>query len=261
MRLLVGLCAVGLGCGSTAAMDAGSGSLGAGHFTYGVGDKVFRIEARIGASPQDVSAGLARFGAGTRDRWLVPSLNGAHLVLSTDRLTCSMGECLVIAPADLSSLSLVTPGGAELSIEGTPAVNNAADTIVYSSQDGPHEIDLWVTRKSGATWGAASLLTGSSTAAYNNMAALTFDERRVFFDCGTQSLVATMRVRCGSTAVASERSPARPRCPTRVRTSFSFPTTRSTACSFKAPGPSEPTLLRRCGWCPRTARRPPSAAS
>ncbi len=195
MRTLVGLCVVvGLGCGSTSTNDAGTGggsgggngSTGAGHFTYGVGDKVFRIEAHVGASPQDVSAALARFGAGTRDRWLVPSVNGAHLVLSTDRLPCSMGECLTVTTADLSSLTLVTPGGTELAIEGTPAISNAGDAVIYPSQDGPHEVDLWVTRKSGATWGTATLLTGSSSAAYNNMPALTFDGQRVLFDCGSQ---------------------------------------------------------------------------
>lgn len=208
MRMLVGLCVAYVACGSsstpeasTGAEDAG-GPAGAGHFTYGVGDKVFRIEARVGASPQDVSSALARFGTGTRDRWLVPSVNGAHLVLSTDRLTCSKGECLVIAPSDLSTLSLVTPG-------------------IYSSQDGPHDVDLWVTRRAGATWAAAALLTSGSTYAYNNMPALTFDGQRVLFDCGAQSYPesgATTPARCGSTAPASGWWRDRRRCPTRGRT-------------------------------------------
>jgi len=147
---------------------------------------VYRIDARVGASPQDVSAQLTRFGAGTRDRWLIPSVNGAFLVLSTDRLTCSMGECLAIAPSDLSTLALVTPAGTELSIEGTPAVSNTGDAVVYPSQDGPHDVDLWLTKKTGSSWGAATLLTGASSAAYNNMPALTFDGQRVLFDCGSQ---------------------------------------------------------------------------
>ena len=167
--------------GGAGGADAGDPERGSG-----LGDRVFRIEARVGASPQDVSAALARFGAGTRDRWLVPSASGAHLVLSTDRLSCSLGECLAIAPSDLSSLSLVTPGGAEVSLEGTPAVSDDGATVVFPSQDGPHEVDLWVSRKSGASWGAATLLTGASAAAYNNMPAFTFDRRSVLFDCGAQ---------------------------------------------------------------------------
>jgi hypothetical protein len=181
------------GCGSaTSGPDGGSPggggtASGAGHFTYGFQDKVFRIEARVGATSENVSTALGRFGMGTRDRWLVPSLNGAWLALSSDRLTCSMGECLAITPRDLSSLTLVAPGGMELSVEGTPAITNAGDTIIYSSQEGPHQVDLWLTKKSGSAWGSATLLTGSSSAAYNNMPALTFDERRVLFDCGAEA--------------------------------------------------------------------------
>lgn len=187
----LGVVLVSGGCGGAmSGPDAGSGggtASGAGHFTYGFQDKVFRIEARIGATTENVSTSLARFGMGTRDRWLVPSLDGAWLALSTDRLTCSMGECLAVTPRDLSSLTLVTPGGMELSVEGTPAITIAGDTIIYSSQEGPHQVDLWLTKKSGSTWGAATLLTGGSSAAYNNMPALTFDERRVLFDCGAEA--------------------------------------------------------------------------
>ena len=69
-----------------ASQDGGAGGLPDGgglpasvgaYFTYTFEDKVFRIDARAGSTPEDVSARLARFGAGTRDRWLVPSLNGA----------------------------------------------------------------------------------------------------------------------------------------------------------------------------------------
>lgn len=183
MRPLAMLCIAALGCGApSATADAGT----QGHFTYSVGDKVYRIEARVGATAEDLSAKLARFGTGTRDRWLVPSANGAHLVLSTDRLSCSLGECLAIGPADLSTLALVKPGGAELSVEGTPAISRAGDAVIFSSQDGPHERDLWLTRKNGSAWAAATLLTGSSTYPYNNMPALSFDGLRVLFDCGTE---------------------------------------------------------------------------
>lgn len=186
MRMCVVAGLMLVGCSSPSGGEVDGGSSGAGHFTYGVGDKVFRIEARVGASPQDVSAALERFGSGTRDRRLVPSHNGKYLVLSSDRLPCSMGECVLIAPADLSSLSVVSAAGEDVASEGTPAVTNAGDAVIFSSQEGPHEIDVWVTRKSGTTWGAATLLTAASSAPYNNMPALSFDEQRVFFDCGAE---------------------------------------------------------------------------
>lgn len=170
-----------------APIDAATGTPRAGHFTYAVESRVFRIEARVGAVAEDVSAALERFGAGTRDRWLAPSPDATHLALSTDRLACSLGECLAVAPWDLSSIALVKPAGAEVSLQGIPAVLSAGSAVVYPSQEGPHEVDLWITRRGAdGSWGAATLLTGGSTYAHNNMPALSFDERRVLFDCGTE---------------------------------------------------------------------------
>ena len=179
------------GCGSTTSPDGGTGggggnATGSGHFTYSYDERVWRIEARVGANPEEVSAKLARFGSGTRDRWLIPSLDGAWLVVATDRLPCSVGECLAIAPKDLSTLTVVKPGDTDVVVEGMAAVTNSGTTVVFSSSDGPHEIDLWVTKKTGTTWGAATLLTSASTYEYNNNAALRFDEQRVLFDCGAE---------------------------------------------------------------------------
>jgi len=186
MRMVLAAGVLFMGCAGSSTSDGGASPPAPGHFTFSVGDRVFRMEARVGASRQDVSAALERFGTGTRDRWLIASVDGAHLVLSTDRLACSLGECLAIAPADLSTLTLVTPGGMEVSLEGTPAVSTAGDAVIYPSQEGPHETDLWLTRKSGLGWGAATLLTAASSAAYNSMPALRFDGQRVLFDCGMQ---------------------------------------------------------------------------
>jgi len=174
--------------GSAGPVDRGGAqpTSGGAYFTYTFEDKVFRIDARAGATPEDVSARLARFGAGTRDRWLVPSSNGATLVLSTDRLACpNVGECLAITPRDLSTLTAVLPGGEEVSVEGTPAVSDDGNTVVFPARGGPHSVDLWTTRRSGAGWAAAVLLTAASTAAYNNSPALAFDGARVLFDCGS----------------------------------------------------------------------------
>ncbi len=167
--------------GTTPAPTAGSG-----HFTYSFEDKVFRIAAQAGATPENVSAKLAKFGAGTRDRWLIPSINGSWLVLSSDRLPCSMGECVVVSPRDLSTLELVKPGGDDISTEGTPAISNNGTTVVFTSQEGPHEMDVWVTREVASSWSSPTLLTQDSSYAYNNMPALTLDETRITFDCGAE---------------------------------------------------------------------------
>jgi len=169
--------------------DAGSvdasGVSRAAYLTYGFEDRVYRVEARSGAAPEDVSARLERFGTGSRDRWLVPSANGAWLVLSTDRLSCpSIGECLAIAPADLATLEAVRPGGEDVGFEGTPAVGDAGDLVIYASGGGPHMRDVWATQRGSSGWGAATLLTGSSTRGFNGSPALTHDGRRVLFDCG-----------------------------------------------------------------------------
>ncbi len=154
-------------------------------FTYSYARRVYRVEARVGAPIEDVSAEIEPFGRGTMDRWIVPSHNAAFLVLATERAPCpEVGECLAIMPRDLSRLEPVLAGGAEVAIVGTPAVNDLGDAIVYPATGGPHGVDLWLTRRRTSGWTAPALLTATSTAPFNNMPALTFDESRVLFDCG-----------------------------------------------------------------------------
>lgn len=169
---------------STTGTGGGTGgSGGAGRFTYTFQQRVFRIDARIKATPQNISTLFEKFGTGATDRWLVPSHNGAHYLVSTDRLQCGSGECLAYAPSSFATLELVKAGGQDVIVEGIPAINNAGDTIVYSAAGGPHMRDLFVTRKTATGWGPATLITGSSAYPYNNMPALSFDQSRVLFDC------------------------------------------------------------------------------
>ncbi len=157
-----------------------------GHFYYSFADKVFRIAAKEGAVPEDVSAALAKLSPGTRDRRLSASVDGSFLVVSTDRFGCS-GECLALIPNSLASGMLVKPAGAEISSEGIAAVSSAGDLVVFASQGGPHNVDIYATRLQGGQWGAATLLSGSSTYAFNNMPALSFDGQTVTFDCGVEA--------------------------------------------------------------------------
>jgi Tol biopolymer transport system component len=80
----------------------------------------------------------------------------------------------------------VLAGGAEVYVEGIPAITDDGETVVYASQGGPHAVDLFSTTRDGGGWGAPVLLTAGSGYAYNNMPALGADGRSVLFDCGVE---------------------------------------------------------------------------
>ncbi len=156
---------------------------GGGHVTWTLGGKVFRIAAADGAAIEDVSAALAGPLPGD-DRWLAPSTDGAFFALASERFS-NNGEVLVRANAALDDAEIVLAGGAEVFLEGIPAINLAGDMIIYGSQGGPHDIDLFRTDRSGdGSWSAPQLLTGDSTFVDNNSPALTFNQENVLFDCG-----------------------------------------------------------------------------
>ena len=169
-------------------LDAGIGTdanAASPFFTYTFNRRVYRVAARVGATPESVSAKLDRFGTGAMDRWLIPSPNGAAMVLSTDRVNCPLIiECLAITSRDLSFLEPVLPGGAEANIVGTPAVDDSGTVVVYPSKGGPNGVDLWETHRQGNGWSPARLLTGASPHPFNGSPAMALDNARVLFDCG-----------------------------------------------------------------------------
>lgn len=178
------------GVAADASLDAGSAadagpSATSPFFTYTFNRRVYRVAAQVGATPESVSALLDRFGTGLMDRWLIPSPNGAAMVLSTDRVNCPLIiECLAITTRDLSFLEPVLPGGADANIVGTPAVDDNGSVVVYPSKGGPNGVDLWETHRQGAGWSPARLLTGASPHPFNGSPAMTLDNARVLFDCG-----------------------------------------------------------------------------
>ncbi len=171
--------------GGSTSSDAGPLPTVAGRAYYAVGDVAYRIDVAAGSTPFSLSAALDVHGVGTRDRFVTASPDGAWLVLAADRGGCG-GECLVRAPGDLSSVAAVLPGGAEAYPEGTPAITNAGDLIVYPAQGGPHDRDLFVTRLVAGAWSDPVLLTAASTYPYNNMPVLDRAGTRVYFDCGRE---------------------------------------------------------------------------
>lgn len=173
------------GSGGPVGGCAASGALPAvtGHAYYAVGDEVFRIEATAGAAPENVSAVLSAVAPGGRDRFVSASGNGAWIVMSSEKAGCG-GECLARVPGDLSAVEPVLAGGAEVYVEGGSAIDDTGDRIVFSAKGGPHEVDLWLTERSGGAWGAPALLTDASTYTFNNMPAMNREGTHVVFDCG-----------------------------------------------------------------------------
>lgn len=149
--------------------------------------RVFRLAAG-GGTPEDVSAAVAGEGDGN-DRRLVPSHNGSFLVMSSERFGGD-GD-LVIMGRDLDDAAAVQPGGVGVFIEGTPAVSDDGDTVVFArrseAEGAAAEVDLFVTHRDGGDWSEATLISGDSSRAFNSMPALSFDDDRVFFDCGDEA--------------------------------------------------------------------------
>lgn len=169
---------------ASAAEDAGP-IPATGRAYYSVGDNAYRIDVAEGSTPFDLTAALNALGPGTRDRWVTATPDGAWLVMAADRGGCG-GECLLRVPGDLSRVEAVTPDGVELYPAGTPAIAAGGERIVFSSSDGPHELDLWSTSLSGGAWSTPVLLTADSTHMYNNMPVLDRAGTQVYFDCGRE---------------------------------------------------------------------------
>jgi hypothetical protein len=157
------------------------GPPGGGHVVWSYQGQIFRAPVEDGVEPENLSAAL---GAGT-DRRVTQSLGGDWLTWSGERFDCS-GECLVRARVDLSEGEAVKPGGVDVYTEGVSAITDDGQTVVFSSQGGPHQVDLFVTTRSAGGWTEAVLLTGDSPYAYNNMPAITPDGSAVSFDCGAE---------------------------------------------------------------------------
>lgn len=171
-------------CGSVPAPDGPPGS-DVGHVTFASGDAVFRIEARTGASPENLSARLTA-GSRAADRRVNLSPAGTRYVFETGNLGCETGTCLAIAPvADLGAATLVRVGGAPIdAAESRSAVDDGGSLVVFAATGGPHERDLYATRDDGSGWSAPVLLTADSPYAWNDTPSLSADASHVLFDCG-----------------------------------------------------------------------------
>lgn len=161
-------------------------ALTGGHVYYSWDNHVFRIDARPGAAPENVSTMLDKFGVAGDDQRLTASLDGRWMLVDSARFGCGSTACLVLVPNDFSHVEVVRPGGRAFTPEGVSAISSGAgDLIVYPTTGGPHQIDLFATRRRAAgVYSDPVLLTAASTYPFNNMPAITFDGTKVSFDCG-----------------------------------------------------------------------------
>jgi hypothetical protein len=156
-----------------------------GFVTYRLlGGDLYRLDARAGAQPVDVSEALARLSGGGADEWLNTTPNGAWLLTSTERFGCGGWACLARVSGSLASgAALHTPAGV-IHADGFGAISSDGRTVVFGAGGGAHTRDLWVSRLGSGGWTTPTAITGSSRYRYNTQPAISADGRRVLFDCG-----------------------------------------------------------------------------
>ncbi len=154
-----------------------------GFVTYMVESTIFRHPARVGATPVNLTEQLDALSTGI-DRFVAVSKNGMYLTMETTRFGCN-NECLAVVPGDMSEGELVLAGNAPVNLEGRAAISNDGNLIVYAGRGGPHNEDIFATRRSGDSWSAPTLLSGDSPENYNNFPVMREDGSSVLFDCGS----------------------------------------------------------------------------
>jgi hypothetical protein len=190
-----------------AVTEGGAVAEGTGQIVYNVFDgDLFRIAARVGATPENISQALAALAPTTDpspvtspsaspvaepvvlDAWVGTAADGGWLVIGTERLhpDCAGWACLVIMPADLSSAEVVTIDGQVIHPEGPAAIAGGGNLVVYADDGGPHELDLWAITRAGENWNAPVLLTGASPYANHVDPAISADGTRIVFECADQ---------------------------------------------------------------------------
>lgn len=156
-----------------------------GRIVYGVDGQMFRTTLAAETTTENLSEGLNALSAGS-DKWASSSSDGEWLIMETTRFDseCEGWSCLAVVKSDLSSGEAIKIAGGLIHGEDYSAIASGGNRIVYPLKGGPHDKDLYVSNKSGGSWGAATLLTAASTYSYNLQPSLSADGSKVVFDCG-----------------------------------------------------------------------------
>jgi hypothetical protein len=157
----------------------------AGHVVYRLAStgELFRIAAREGAQPENLSKALDRLSPGA-DLYANTSPSGDWLVIRTTRFGCA-DECLAVVSGDMCRAQIVF-SGADAAPASAAVVSSDGSLVVYADE-GPHARDLFAIRRVGDRFGDPVLLTKASPYAWNEQPALSDDGSRVLFDCGNDA--------------------------------------------------------------------------
>lgn len=145
--------------------------------------EVYLIRPEANASPINISTRLDMSFSSGRDTWLNISPDGKWLLLDTERFGCTGWGCLVRLPIDLSQGETVGEGDNLVHAENFSAIASGGNVVVFTSTDGPHDVDLYAITRGTSGWGKPILLTNSSTYSRNEMPAFSSNGETVLFDC------------------------------------------------------------------------------
>ena len=167
-----------------------------GRITYSLpSNRVYRVEAREGATPEDVSAALDALSPGAKDLRVNVSPDGAWLVVDTERFDpeCEGWACLAIVSGDLSSGEAVYAKLPDREVvhhsEGSVAVASSGELIVYQQEGvvGDDVADLFAVTRNDGEWGTPQVLTGDSPYMWHMNPAISGDGSALLYQCGNDS--------------------------------------------------------------------------
>lgn len=149
---------------------------------------VFHMAARIGAIPTNLSRALDQVaGKAGAEASLTLSPDGQWMVLHTNRFGGN-GDAYELAVYPVNNLGageLVAFDGGPVQPLGKSVIASGGDLIIFESDEGPHESDLWAAARDGAGVWSKVLLSGDSTHGVNTTPAISDDGTKILFTGGT----------------------------------------------------------------------------
>ena len=161
-----------------------------GSIVYQANGTLYRIEPRPAAVPEDLIAALDAISTSALDEYVNVSPDGLWLLFSTERFAAECESdgwaCLAVVASDFSSAEAIRSEGMDVvHSDSFSAIASGGNLVVFTSNDGPHEIDLWAISRNGGNWGSPILLTTASPGhAYYEHPAISDNGATVVFNCG-----------------------------------------------------------------------------
>ena len=142
----------------------------------------YRIEARTGATPEDLTVELDRMAPGV-DGFVNASADGQWLLVQTTRFGCGQDMCTAMVDRTACTAQVMVTSTDAVHPEATSAIGARGEVVVFPAQ-GTHPTDLFAVTRTGSAWSAPVNLTAASHSPYNKQPTLSADGKHVLFDCG-----------------------------------------------------------------------------